>query len=121
MLCFYCSKDIQDVKRIVENKQKNLLELENNKRNKLYLFGHSTEAILKAIAAAHREGKFHQKPVGPLGKISHFRVKICFLHFFVWYYSISNLCRHLEISYTNANVLAGVLDEILPYNHFYNV
>lgn len=63
------SKDIQDVKRIVENKQKNLLELENNKRNKLYLFGHSTEAILKAIAAAHREGKFHQKPVGPLGSL----------------------------------------------------
>ena len=54
--------------RVIDNLRNRMNELENASNNKLAVYGRNTIAIVAAIENAHKQGKFHRKPVGPLGE-----------------------------------------------------
>ncbi|XP_066916524.1 structural maintenance of chromosomes protein 6-like [Clytia hemisphaerica] len=60
---------IRDKDKDIERKRRQLVEIENQKKNKLNVFGEYTSNVLKAIEEYHKQGRFHRKPVGPLGSL----------------------------------------------------
>ena len=58
----------QDKDREINRKRSQLEQLEAQKKNKLAIFGEHTANILKMIDELDNQGKFHRKPIGPLGK-----------------------------------------------------
>lgn len=56
------------MKQALDAKQRQLKELHESKTNQLKRFGQHMPALLEAVEEAFRQGRFKEKPVGPLGK-----------------------------------------------------
>ncbi|NXF93268.1 SMC6 protein, partial [Eubucco bourcierii] len=59
------------VKQALDAKQKQLREMKESKTNTLKRFGPHVPAFIEEIETAYRQGRFKQKPVGPLGAFIH--------------------------------------------------
>ena len=59
--------DMQQAQHQVRAIREKITSLQASKKDSLSQFGKSTDAVLKAIETANKQGKFHRKPVGPLG------------------------------------------------------
>ncbi|XP_051471915.1 structural maintenance of chromosomes protein 6 isoform X2 [Apus apus] len=62
-----------DVKQALDAKQKQLRELKDSKTNTFKRFGPHIPALLEAVEAAYRQGRFKHKPIGPLGAFIHLK------------------------------------------------
>ena len=58
----------QEKERDISRKKGQLEQLEAQNKNKLAVFGEHTASILKMIDEAHKQRRFHRKPVGPIGR-----------------------------------------------------
>jgi len=67
------TNEVNDLHRHVEAGRKKIAALQASKKDSLLKYGKGTDAILKAVEQANKQGKFHRKPVGPLG--SHIKLK----------------------------------------------
>ena len=63
------SKDINSSKDDVEKVRTRLDKLQGSQQNSLAAFGSSTVSIRKVIDQYYACGKFHKKPLGPMGMI----------------------------------------------------
>ncbi|XP_038596243.1 structural maintenance of chromosomes protein 6 [Tachyglossus aculeatus] len=61
------------VKQMMGRQQKQIKDLKDSKTDQLKRFGAHIPSLLKAIEDAYRQGRFTQKPVGPLGACIHLR------------------------------------------------
>lgn len=61
------SKDINSAKDTVEKVRTRLDKLQGSQQNSLAAFGSSTVSIRKVIDQYYACGKFHKKPLGPMG------------------------------------------------------
>ena len=59
---------IKDKEREISRRRGQLEQLEAQQKNKLAVFGEHTASILKMIDEFDKQGKFHRKPVGPIGE-----------------------------------------------------
>ena len=60
--------DLTDANHRVDAVQRQLRDLQGSRNNKLKLFGSWVPELLQRVEQADRRGKFHHKPVGPIGK-----------------------------------------------------
>ena len=61
------SKDINSATNDVEKAHSRLVELQRSQQNSLAAFGSSTVNIRRVIDQYYACGKFHKKPLGPIG------------------------------------------------------
>uniref|UniRef100_A0A7M4EE17 Structural maintenance of chromosomes protein 6 n=1 Tax=Crocodylus porosus TaxID=8502 RepID=A0A7M4EE17_CROPO len=66
-------REVLEVKQVLDAKQRQLKELHGSKTNRLKRFGQHMPALLEAIDEAFGQGRFKQKPVGPLGAYLHLK------------------------------------------------
>lgn len=59
--------DVNDATHRADAIQRQLRDLQGSRNNKLKLFGSWVPDLLQRVEQAERRGKFHQKPVGPIG------------------------------------------------------
>lgn len=59
---------MNDAKNRVDAVQRQLRDLQGSRNNKLKLFGSWVPDLLQRVEQADRRGKFHHRPVGPIGK-----------------------------------------------------
>lgn len=59
--------DLTDANHRVDAVQRQLRDLQGSRNNKLKLFGSWVPELLQRVEQADRRGKFHHKPVGPIG------------------------------------------------------
>ena len=64
----FVRRDLSDSSRRVEALQRQLRELQGSQTNKLKIFGSWVPELIQSVEQAAQRGKFHQKPVGPIGK-----------------------------------------------------
>lgn len=64
---FLCRTDVSDATHRADAIQRQLRDLQGSRNNKLKLFGSWVPDLLQRVEQAERRGKFHQKPVGPIG------------------------------------------------------
>lgn len=66
---FLChSTDLRDANQRLDAVQRQLRDLQGSRNNKLKLFGSWVPDLLQRVEQADRRGKFHHRPVGPIGK-----------------------------------------------------
>lgn len=57
-----------DANHRVDAVQRQLRDLQGSRNNKLKLFGSWVPELLQRVEQADQRGKFHHRPVGPIGK-----------------------------------------------------
>ena len=60
-------KEINSAKNAVEKVRTRLVKLQGSQQNSLAAFGSSTVSIKAEIDQYYAFGKFHKKPLGPIG------------------------------------------------------
>ncbi|XP_078353144.1 structural maintenance of chromosomes protein 6-like [Oculina patagonica] len=60
--------DLNDANHRVDAVQRQLRDLQGSRNNKLKLFGSWVPDLLQRVEQADRRGRFHHRPVGPIGK-----------------------------------------------------
>lgn len=60
-------KEINSAKNAVEKVNTRLVKLQGSQENSLAAFGSSTVSIKTDIDQYYESGKFHKKPLGPIG------------------------------------------------------
>jgi hypothetical protein len=67
---FVCNfrNDEKEYRSLKNIKVKELSEIEASKNNSLKKFGQFIPDLVKKIEIAHKQGRFHEKPRGPIGK-----------------------------------------------------
>lgn len=66
------STDLRDANQRLDAVQRQLRDLQGSRNNKLKLFGSWVPDLLQRVEQADRRGKFHHRPVGPIGKEKRF-------------------------------------------------
>lgn len=90
---FLCRTDVNDATHRADAIQRQLRDLQGSRNNKLKLFGSWVPDLLQRVEQAERRGKFHQKPVGPIGNTLFFFLYFFFQYiFFIISQKDSNLC-----------------------------
>ncbi|NXN85294.1 SMC6 protein, partial [Bombycilla garrulus] len=64
-------RERSEVQQALDAQQKQLRDLKDSKTNTLKRFGPHVPAFLEALEAAHKQGQFRKKPLGPLGALIH--------------------------------------------------
>ncbi|NXB48324.1 SMC6 protein, partial [Leucopsar rothschildi] len=64
-------RERSEVQQALDAQQKQLRDLKDSKTNTLKRFGPHVPAFLEALEAAHKQGHFRKKPLGPLGALIH--------------------------------------------------
>ncbi|NXA78790.1 SMC6 protein, partial [Thryothorus ludovicianus] len=64
-------RESSEVQQALNAQQKQLRDLKDSKTDTLKRFGQCVPAFLEAIEAAHKQGHFRKKPLGPLGALIH--------------------------------------------------
>lgn len=67
-LFLVCRTDSTDANHRLDAVQRQLRDLQGSRNNKLKLFGSWVPELLQRVDQAAQRGKFHHKPVGPIGK-----------------------------------------------------
>lgn len=93
---FLCRTDVNDVTHRADAIQRQLRDLQGSRNNKLKLFGSWVPDLLQRVEQAERRGKFHQKPVGPIGNTLFF-FSIFFLSIYFFYYQSEGFKSLLEL------------------------
>ncbi|XP_064625837.1 structural maintenance of chromosomes protein 6-like isoform X2 [Lineus longissimus] len=65
--------DDKELKMLISNKVREKKEVEASRNNSLKKFGQFIPDLVKKIEVAHKQGRFHQKPRGPIGAHIHLR------------------------------------------------
>ncbi|NXD68852.1 SMC6 protein, partial [Eolophus roseicapillus] len=65
------TKESCDVRQALDAKQRQLRELKDSKTNTFRRFGPYIPAFLEEIERTYKQGRFKQKPIGPLGAFIH--------------------------------------------------
>ncbi|XP_061207167.1 structural maintenance of chromosomes protein 6 isoform X2 [Neopsephotus bourkii] len=65
------TKESCDGRQALDAKQKQLRELKDSKTNTFRRFGAHIPAFLEEVERAYKQGRFKQKPIGPLGAFIH--------------------------------------------------
>ncbi|XP_057287768.1 structural maintenance of chromosomes protein 6 isoform X2 [Pezoporus wallicus] len=65
------TKESCDWRQALDAKQKQLRELKDSKTNTFRRFGPHIPAFLEEVERAYKQGRFKQKPIGPLGAFIH--------------------------------------------------
>lgn len=93
---FLCRTDVNDATHRADAIQRQLRDLQGSRNNKLKLFGSWVPDLLQRVEQAERRGKFHQKPVGPIGNTL-FLFSIFFLSIYFFYYQSEGFKSLLEL------------------------
>lgn len=93
---FLCRTDVSDATHRADAIQRQLRDLQGSRNNKLKLFGSWVPDLLQRVEQAERRGKFHQKPVGPIGNTL-FLFSIFFLSIYFFYYQSEGFKSLLEL------------------------
>ncbi|KAJ7385875.1 Structural maintenance of chromosomes protein 6 [Desmophyllum pertusum] len=64
---YQLSTDLKDANHRLDAAQRQVRDLQGSRNNKLKLFGAWVPELLQRVEQAERRGKFHRKPVGPIG------------------------------------------------------
>ena len=90
---FLCRTDVNDATHRADAIQRQLRDLQGSRNNKLKLFGSWVPDLLQRVDQAIRRGKFHQKPIGPIGNtLFLFSIFFLSIYFFIISQKDSNLC-----------------------------
>lgn len=79
-LFLLCRTDLTDANHRLDAVQRQLRDLQGSRNNKLKLFGSWVPELLQRVDQAAQRGKFHHKPVGPIGKRNLFWSSYCWLY-----------------------------------------
>ena len=63
------SQDCQAMQTQLEKVHRNLQAMKASQGNRLKRFGPTMPQLIQAIDEQFKQGKFHKKPIGPLGKL----------------------------------------------------
>ena len=67
-LKLYFRQDIDSFQAVKNKRERNLHTLQASRGNRLERFGVFMPKLVQAIETTAQLGKFHNKPIGPLGK-----------------------------------------------------
>ena len=66
--CIPCSVEMRNLKTAIEDNQRELNNLRSAVKNKLKKYGSRIPDVIARIHMDYKQGKFHRKPIGPVGK-----------------------------------------------------
>ena len=67
IIYYFSRSEVNDARKVVERSKHRITELEASQRDKLSLYGSYTATVHRSIEQYHKQGRFHKKPLGPIG------------------------------------------------------
>ena len=68
-MTFFSRQDIDSLQAVKTKRERNLHTLQASRGNRLERFGVHMPKLVQAIETTAQLGKFHNKPLGPLGEL----------------------------------------------------